>query len=60
MMNFVFQPDEIRFRFWQVKIFPVTLSRYINFLEKYGVAETFDSFEMFMLEICKKKDEASV
>ena len=38
MKNFAFQPDEIRFRFWQVKIFPVTLSRCINILQKYGVA----------------------
>ena len=38
MKNFVFQPDEIRFRFLQVKSFPVTLSRCISFLGKYGVA----------------------
>ena len=36
MTNLVFQPYEIRFRF--VKISPVTLSRCINFLEKYSVA----------------------
>ena len=38
MKNFVFEPDEIRFSFWQVKNFPVTLSRRITFFEKYGVA----------------------
>ena len=34
MNNSVFQPEEITFRFWQVKVFPVTLSRCINYLEK--------------------------
>ena len=28
-------------------------------MEKYGVAQTFDSCEMYMLQISKKKDQAS-
>ena len=38
MPNFVFQPDEIKLRFWLVKIFLVTLSRCINFSKNYDIA----------------------